>query len=285
MKEKNSNKYFIKNFRYPIWMILLTYISIPYLSRGQKIKNEPDSIKTIKLQRDVLMQFRWINPGTFYMGSTDSEIGRDKDEGPRHEVNLTNGFYLGIFEVTQAQWQAVMGVNPSVFQQGEETSKRPVESVSWADCNKFVKILNSKGNDRFRLPTEAEWEYACRAGSESPYYWQEGQNGELVFSYSWCNSRSYATTHAVGLKLPNAWGLYDMCGNVWEWCSDWYDAYQGYSVTDPAGPQSGKEKVFRGGSWYDFPVSLRSANRHRHEPEGRYTSIGLRLVLEREVLK
>jgi len=285
MNIKLSADFIIKNFRYPIEMVLLTGLLIPYMSVGQTIANEHDSLKTIKINRDVVMQFRWIDPGTYYMGSTDSEIGRDKDEGPGHEVKLSKGFYLGIFEVTQSQWQAVMGFNPSVFQQGGDPGNRPVESVSWNDCIRFIEKLDSMELGHFRLPTEVEWEYACRAGSQSRFYWGDDLKQELVFSYAWCNSRSFATTHPVGRKLPNDWGLYDMSGNVWEWCSDWYDACQGYSVTDPPRPQSGTEKVFRGGSWYDFPVSLRSANRHRHGTDGRYTSIGLRLVLEREVLK
>jgi formylglycine-generating enzyme required for sulfatase activity len=237
--------------------------------------------KTVKLPGGVNLEFAWITPGSFVMGSPGDEANRDAVEGTQHPVMISRGFYLGLYEVTQRQWLAVMGVNPSVLQQavaGENTLDRPVDSVSWQETQLFIERLNSLGLGRFRLPTEAEWEYAARAGTTTPY----SLSGD-VHQFVWANSRSFARTHPVGQKPANAWGLFDMHGNVWEWCSDWYAPYTAEPVTDPTGPASGKERVFRGGSWYDFPAALRSANRHRHAPDVGYTAIGLRLVLEASV--
>jgi formylglycine-generating enzyme required for sulfatase activity len=197
-------------------------------------------------------------------------------------VTLAQGFYLGTYEVTQAQWAFVMGENPSVFQNLETSLRHPIEFVSWNECQNFISRLNSMGRGTFRLPTEAEWEYACRAGTQSPYYWGEQMAESGRSDYTWANSRSFAQTHPVGRKKPNPWGLYDMSGNVWEWCQDWYGPYLNREQMDPKGPDAGTLKVFRGGSWYDFHESHRSANRHKHAPNERYAAIGLRLVLENE---
>jgi formylglycine-generating enzyme required for sulfatase activity len=244
-------------------------------SRPQRVESV-----TVRLDADLSFPFRWIPPGTYQRGSPESEPGRDRDEGPRHRVILTRGFYLGTYEVTQAQWLAVMGENPAVFQQGEDHLRRPVESVSWEDCQRFLQRLNQRGRGLFRLPTEAEWEYACRAGTPTRYYWGDALEDYQTHPHAWANSRSMATTHPVGTKPANPWGLFDMSGSVWEWCQDWYGPYSAEEQTDPTGPSAGTEKIFRGGSWYDFPVSLRSSNRHRHRTDGRYTAIGLRLVWE-----
>jgi formylglycine-generating enzyme required for sulfatase activity len=236
--------------------------------------------RTMDIAPGVSMAFVWIPPGTFPRGSPDAEAGRDRDEGPVQEVELTRGFFLGVHEVTQAQWQAVLGTQPAVFRRGKEASRRPVESVSWEDCRRFIAALRPPGPGRFRLPTEAEWEYAARAGTTTRFPWGDDPAERAAHAHAWANSRSFAITHPVGLKPANAWGLHDMHGNVWEWCSDWYGPYPPGRLRDPAGPATGTERVFRGGSWYDFPSSLRSANRHRHRPDGRYTAIGLRLVWE-----
>ncbi len=268
---------------YLISLILFLGLFVPYPGYGQENDLTQVYVKSIHLPMGGVLSFRWIEPGEFIMGSADAEKGRDLDEGPQHRVVIDKGFYIGIYEVTQSQWQSVMDYNPSTFQQGDSPGDRPVESVSWNECTKFIEVLNSKGVGQFRLPTEAEWEYACCANSESIYFGDISQ--DAIHSYAWCNSKSYATTHPVGQKLPNPWGLYDMVGNVWEWCSDWYGAYPNNQQINPTGPPTGTEKVFRGGSWYDFPVSLRSANRHRHFPDRKYTSIGLRLILDCEVAK
>jgi formylglycine-generating enzyme required for sulfatase activity len=236
--------------------------------------------RTLAVADGVEMRFVRIAPGTFVRGSPSTEPGRDRDEGPAHEVTITRAFHLGVHEVTQAQWTAVMGSNPAVFRRGPDAPRRPVESVSWEDCQRFIARLNARGVGRFRLPTEAEWEYAARAGSTTRFPWGDDPKEYITHAHAWANSRSYAITHPVGAKPPNAWGLHDLHGNVWEWCSDWYGPYVEGPQRDPAGPVAGRERVFRGGSWYDFPVSLRSANRHRHVPEGRYTAVGLRLVWE-----
>ena len=214
------------------------------------------------------------------MGSEVNERDRDKDEGPQNRVHLSKGFYLGTYEVTQAQWYSMMGNRPSAFQQGDQAETHPVESVSWYDCEKFLSKLSQLGMGHFRFPTEAEWEYACRAGTSSRFYWGDIKENWEAYRHAWTNSRSFATTHPVGSKPPNPWGLYDMSGNVWEWCADWYGPYTNLERKDPTGPAQGKSKVFRGGSFFDFPKSLRSANRHRHRPEERYTAVGLRVVWE-----
>jgi formylglycine-generating enzyme required for sulfatase activity len=238
--------------------------------------------KVIELPGGLKLQLRYIPPGSYLRGSPDTETGRDRDEGPQHPVTISRGFYLGTYEITQGQWRAVMRTNPAAFQQGDpaEAAKRPVESVSWHEAQRFLDRLNTLGAGTFRLPTEAEWEYAARAGTTSPYPWQQTPPQDKTHANAWANSRSFATTHPVGQKPPNAWGLFDMHGNVWEWCSDWYGPYSNEAATDPKGPATGRERVFRGGSWYDFPVSLRSANRHRHAPDGTYTAIGLRVALD-----
>lgn len=241
---------------------------------------QTNATRTIEIAPDVKMQFSWIEAGSFLMGSAASEQMRDDDEGPQRKVEISKGFYLGTFEVTQRQWQAVLGSNPSAFQQGDAPETRPVEHVSWNDCARFLDRLSKLGVGRFRFPTEAEWEYACRAGTTSRFYWGDIEEDWEAYQHAWTNSRSFATTHPVGTKPANPWGLHDMSGNVWEWCSDWYGPYPKSGETDPTGPAVGKGKVFRGGSYYDFPHSLRSANRHRHKPNENYTAIGLRVVWE-----
>jgi len=243
-------------------------------------QDTPSYDTLLQLSPVLSFHFQHIPAGTFMMGSPADEAMRGKDEGPQHEVILPNAFYLGTYEVTQAQWEVVMEENPAVFQNLEKSPQHPVEYVSWNECQEYISRLNEMGKGTFRLPTEAEWEYACRAGTQSPYYWGENmaQNGSS--EYAWANSRSFAQTHPVGSKQPNAWGLYDISGNVWEWCQDWFGPYPDEPQTDPQGSEEGKMKVFRGGSWYDFYESHRSANRHKHAPDEHYAAIGLRLVWE-----
>jgi len=237
--------------------------------------------KIVSLPGGVPLRLVLIPGGTFQRGSEASETGRDPDEGPRHEVALTRPFFLGTHEVTQAQWTAVMGSNPAVFKRLPDAPQCPVESVSWNDCQVFVARLNALGLDKgkFRLPTEAEWEYAARAGTSTRFSWGDDPRETEVHQHAWANSRSYASTRPVGQKPANAWGLFDLHGSVWEWCSDFYGPYAAGAQRDPVGTDTGRDHVFRGGSWYDFPVSLRSANRHRHPPNRRYTAVGLRLAL------
>jgi formylglycine-generating enzyme required for sulfatase activity len=188
------------------------------------------------------MTLVFIQPGTFTMGSPASESGREEDE-KQHEVTLTRGFYLQTPPVTQGQWQAVMGDNPSEFKKcGDDC---PVETVSWDDVQAFIKKLNAMDDDRiYRLPTEAEWEYACRGGSTTVFCF--GDSDSALDEYAWFGGNSKESTHPVGQKKPNAWGLYDMHGNVWEWCQDWYADYPGKPVRDPVGPGKGSGRVCRG---------------------------------------
>lgn len=235
---------------------------------------------TVWINDDLPKHFILISNGSFYMGSPSSEKGRDPDESPVHRVKISKSFYLGTFEVTQRQFEFVMNYNPSIFDDFQESPNHPVENISWEEAALFIKKLNELNIGLFRFPTEAEWEYACRAGSQTAYFWGDEMKVNGESEYSWANSRSIAMTHPVGTKKANPWGLYDMAGNVWEWCSDWYGPYEETPEMDPSGPIDGKNKVFRGGSWYDFYPSHRSANRHKHGTNKGYSAIGLRLVME-----
>ncbi len=184
-----------------------------------------------------------VEGGTFRMGATsEQEDDADSDEKPVHSVTLSS-YYIGKTEVTQALWQAVMGSNPSNFKGAD----LPVECVSWNDCQEFIKKLNRLTGRNFRLPTEAEWEFACRGGNNSRGYKYSGSND--IDNVAWYDGNSGDQTHPVGTKAPNELGIYDMSGNVWEWCSDWYADYTSYSQTNPKGSQSGSYRVNRGGSW------------------------------------
>jgi formylglycine-generating enzyme required for sulfatase activity len=232
-----------------------------------------------------------IPPCTFTMGSPVSEPGRDADE-TQHAVRLTRGFAMGTTPVTQALWTAVMGSNPSHFTSGSEAPQRPVEQVSWFDSVRFCNALSAKlglrsayaiGNGDepevtcdftapgFRLPTEAEWECAARAGTAHRY-----AGSDDLANVGWFGDNSGSTTHAVAQKKANAWGLYDMSGNVWEWTSDLYGDYAG-NATDPVGAASGPDRVYRGGSWGNAAVSARAADRSRNIPGIRYINLGFRL--------
>ena len=217
-----------------------------------------------------------IPAGTFTMGSPSGEVGRDDREDPQHEVTITGAFYFGKYEVTQAQWESVMGSNPSYF---SGKPNNPVEQVSWDDCESFIENLNGMGLGKFRLPTEAEWEYACRAGTTTRFYWGDDQSETQIGNYAWyTENNSLFGTKEVDLKEPNAWGLYDMGGNVYEWCQDWYSSYSAMGQTDPGGPESGSNRVLRGGHWNYYARGCRSAHRNYDSPGYRYRYFGLRLL-------
>jgi formylglycine-generating enzyme required for sulfatase activity len=225
------------------------------------------------------MKFVLIPAGTFMMGADQNFEYADDDELPRHQVTISKPFYLGVYEVTQEQWKAVMGNNPSKFK-GED---KPVETVSWDDAQDFIRRLNQKeGHSRYRLPTEAEWEYAARAGSTSAYFF--GDNEFQLGDYAWYGENSGEKSHPVGEKLSNAWGLYDTIGNVWEWTQDRYGEtyYANSPSNDPTGPTSGSSRVFRGCGWYDVASHCRSASRYGIESAGRIVGIGFRLALPPE---
>jgi len=177
------------------------------------------------------------------MGSPDSEQGRKGNEGPQHEVTISKPFYIGVTEVTQAQYEAVMGTNPSRF----KGPTNPVESIPWNEAVEFCRRLSEKTRKAVRLPSEAEWEYACRAGTKTRFSF--GDSDSVLGDYAWYGSNSGGMTHPVGQKKPNPWGLYDMHGNIWEWCADWDGPYSSGSSTDPQGAGSGGFRVVRGGSW------------------------------------
>ncbi len=222
----------------------------------------------------LLPEMVFVQGGTFTMGCR-AEQGNDCwDNEPAHTVTLSS-FSIGKYEVTQAQWEAVMGDNPSEFKYCENC---PVENVNWKDCQVFIQKLNAKTGKTYRLPTEAEWEYAARGGSSSRGYKYAGSNE--IAAVAWYDGNSNDKTHPFGQKSPNELGIYDMSGNVEEWCSDyWKDSYNAFAENNPRGPEIGDYHVFRGGSWIHVPSCCEVWNRHYY-PDFRNENTGFRLVLE-----
>ena len=220
------------------------------------------------------MEFVWVPPGRFAMGSPEGEAGREDDER-QHGVRISEGFWMGKYEVTQREWELVMGSNPSYYKACRP--RCPVENVSWEDVQGFIQKLNEDereagSGNRYRLPSEAEWEYAARAGTSGVRY------GELD-EIAWYDGNSGWKTHPVGEKRANGWGLHDMLGNVWEWTADWYgEEYPSGMVTDPRGPSTGSLRVCRGGGWGNYARYVRSAGRGSVSPGSRDSNIGFRLV-------
>ena len=214
-----------------------------------------------------------VEAGTFTMGATAEMKNTEDSEKPTHRVTLTNDYYIGKYEVTQALWQAVMGDDPSYF----KGDNLPVEAVTWDDCQEFIGKLNRITGKTFRLPTEAEWEYAARGGNKSRGYQYSGSNNLL--DVAWCGDNSGSKTRAVGTKQPNELGIYDMSGNVWEWCQDWYETYSSSSQVNPTGANSGSCRVVRGVSWYNNARNCRLSLRGSNTPDFRSSNLGLRLVL------
>lgn len=210
-----------------------------------------------------------VDGGSFSMGNPQ---GGDTDERPTHMVNLST-YYIGQTEVTQRLWEAVMGKNPSQI----KGANHPVENVSWQDCQEFISRLNSKTGKNFRLPTEAEWEFAARGGTKSVNYVYSGANN--LFSVAWFISNTDKTHSVVGKKSPNELGIYDMSGNVWEWCEDWYGDYSSLNQTDPKGSSSSKYRVFRGGAWDKKEDLCRVTNRDATKPDWRQNNLGLRIAI------
>jgi len=242
----------------------------------------------IESTNSIGMKFMVIPPGEFMMGSPETESRRVDDE-TQHRVTITKPFYLGETEVTQEQYQKVMGTNPSRF----KGPQKPVETVSWDDAVEFCRKLSAMPAEKtaghvYRLPTEAEWEYACRSGTMTAYgFVTDDTPGAFSrpVDYGWFSDNSdfrqrRRMTHPVGEKKPNAWGLYDMYGNVWEWCQDWYGAYRSGSATDPAGATWwGSRRVIRGGCWTDpAMICCRSARRGRYSPGVRSSVLGFRVL-------
>jgi len=227
------------------------------------------------------MTFIQIHAGQFKMGSPLNELGRSSNE-IQHDITLTKAYYMQSTEVTQGQWKSVMGSNPSHFSDcGDDC---PVENISWNDTQEFIQELNKKEKtNMYRLPTEAEWEYAARAGSTTPIY-----NGNItkidckldanLDQIGWYCGNADTKTYPIAQKLPNAWGLYDMYGNVWEWCQDWYADYMTDALTNPTGPETGSFRVARGGFWGSQARFCRSAYRNWMSPDDRLSHYGFRLV-------
>ncbi|MGE0884556.1 MAG: formylglycine-generating enzyme family protein [Blastocatellales bacterium] len=274
----------------PSYLILLALHLIAQLhgfslSAGQP-KDSQSLPASIWIEPNIGMKFVLIPAGSFRMGTPLTEPERESNETP-HKVRLTRAFYLGAYEVTQGQWEKVMGNNPSHF--NNCGSDCPVERVNYYDVQHFIeKLQKLSGNFRFRLPTEAEWEYACRAGTKTPFNTgnklttnQANYNGRFPYNRN-PKGQNREKTLPVGSFPPNAWGLYDMHGNVWEWCQDWFCPYPKRAVFDPVGNCQTELKVIRGGSWAFNAQSARSGLRYTHRPQDLGYSLGFRLVREIE---
>ena len=254
--------------------------------------------QVVTLSGDTQMTFVWIEPGTFQMGARLPEdegikelesVTRWVGSRPVHEVELSAGFWLGKYVVTQGQWEAIMGTTPWRDDDGldkelvQSNPSHPAVYISWDDAQELIHRLNSAtGEDVYRLPTEAEWEYACRAGTTT--LWSFGNEESEFAYYAWYRGntvdRDEKYAHAVGQHRPNAWGLHDMHGNVWEWVQDWYDKdyYKRSPSMDPLGPTSGSDRVLRGGDFTDPVMNYRSASRMRGAPDTRDWYVGVRLL-------
>ena len=238
---------------------------------------------TVDLPGGATMDLVWIEPGTFTMGSPDWEQGRESNEGPQHEVTISQGFYLGKYELTQGQWEAVLGTTPwSGGLYLQSNANHPAVIISWDGVQEFIQALNAAAGDSlYRLPTEAEWEYACRAGTTTG--WSLGDDENQLKDYAWYRGNAWNVVgekyaHEVGTKLPNPFGLYDMHGNVWEWCQDWYGSYSSGAQVDPMGPSTGSDRVKRGGYFGGYTHYARSGYRSSFSPNPRSSGIGARLL-------
>ncbi len=260
-----------------------------YYMAGQR--HWPETV--LDLGNNVNMRLVLIPAGKFMMGSPATEAGRSSDEGPQHEVTISRPFYMGAFEVTQEQYEQVMGKNPSTV----KGAKNPVEQVSWDEAVEFCRKLSAGTGKKVMLPTEARWEYACRACTTTAFHTGDalkpGQANAVIPSnpnvwdrlMAWLGMSSgqkTLQTAPAGSFPPNGFGLYDMHGNVWEWCSDWYgkDYYANSPKTDPTGPDSGAYRVLRGGSWYCDPQHCRSAGRGSNAPDFRNYDLGFRVAVD-----
>ena len=250
-----------------VWMAIMVFRDIS--DKTQSFNEE----LAIPVNSNVYVELVKVEAGSFNMGATSEMENPYEDEKPIHRVTLTNNYYIGKYEVTQALWQAVMGSNPSCFK-GDDL---PVERVSWNDCQDFISKLNAMTGKRFRLPTEAEWEYAARGGKKSRGYQYSGSN--TLGDVAWYGDNSGSKTHAVGTKQPNELGIYDMAANVEEWCQDRYGSYSSSPQTNPTGAASGSNRVIRGGDWFFLAWDCRTSCRGFRAPGDRFNYLGLRLVL------
>jgi formylglycine-generating enzyme required for sulfatase activity len=269
----------------------------PFTARTQQEVWAKHLGQSVEITNSIGMKLALIPPGEFMMGSPASEAERDDDE-TQHRVRITKPYYLGMYEVTQGEYERVMGTNPSAFSRsggrservsGQDTSRFPVETVSWEDAVEFCRKLSALSAEQsagrvYRLPTEAEWEFACRAGTTTPFHFGSQLNGREAncdgnYPYGTTTKGTYLERPTpVGSYGANGFGLYDMHGNVWEWCSDWYAGYASTAVDDPTGPTSGSYRVARGGSWINYARGCRSALRLRLTPDPRISLLGFRLA-------
>jgi formylglycine-generating enzyme required for sulfatase activity len=227
-----------------------------------------------ELVNSVGQRLRVIPPGTFQMGSPDG-VGHS-DERPRHAVTLTRALWVCVHPVTQGQWQSVMKTTPWQGQRHVKFgSDVAATDVNWSDATEYCRVLSEREGRRYRLLTEAEWEYACRAGTSTK--WSFGDDESQLKEYAWYSGTPWAHAESVGQKRANGFGLYDLHGNVWEWCSDWYGSYGKSAVVDPAGPSSGSSRVVRGGGWCSVPDFVRAGCRRYYDPDDRYSYIGFRV--------
>jgi formylglycine-generating enzyme required for sulfatase activity len=260
-------------------LVMFVFCGVSWVSWGSAQETDLEHPKEIT--NSIGMKLVLIPKGTFMMGSPENEAGREKSEVERqHEVTLSRDYFLGVYEVTQEQYEQVVGTNPSKF----KGPSNPVEMVSWEDAVEFCKRLSDLPEEKtagrvYRLPTEAEWEYACRAGSTTKYSFgdDEGQLGDNA----WFGENRGGTPHPVGKKKPNAWGLYDMHGNVWEWCADWLGPYPDGAISDPTGLAGNPPaRVLRGGCWYDGAARCRAASRAPGgRPMSHSSATGFRVAL------
>ncbi|HOZ45258.1 MAG TPA: formylglycine-generating enzyme family protein [Candidatus Hydrogenedentes bacterium] len=242
-----------------------------------------DFIGTFSLPGDVALRMVRIECGTFTMGSPAGELQRGDDEA-QLQVTLTHDYSIGKYEVTKAQWEAVMHSKPWEGQdEVNDAADSPAEYISWNQAQAFISALNAATGKTFRLPTEAEWEYACRAGTTTMQYWGDDPEFADLDEHAWWFGNTSAVgqdgVHACGEKKPNAWGLYDMIGNVWEWCTDWYGPYPDEAVKNPGGPEEGTFRVVRGGNWEcGAGPYLRSADRESDRPNSVVFRTGFRVA-------
>ena len=246
--------------------------TLGYSSGSSSMASGSNTI-SISVKDGISIEMVKVEAGTFMMGATPEMEKPNSDEKPLHQVTLINDYYMGKYKVTQALWEAVMGSNPSYF----KGDNLPVEKVSWNDCQEFISKLNSLTGRKFRLPTEAEWEYAARGGKKSRGYQYSGNSN--ITDVAWYDGNSGSKTHPVGTKQANELGIYDMSGNVYEWCSDWYGSYSSSSQTNPTGADSGSSRVIRGGCWDGFARFCRLSYRGRIPPYICSYYLGLRLAL------
>jgi formylglycine-generating enzyme required for sulfatase activity len=272
------------NHKYPapLYLLIIVLTGMLILPAGQSAEQT--------YRNSIGMAFILIPAGSFVMGSPGTEKGRDGGgREKQHDVTFTKPIYMQTTEVTVEQWESIMGKRLIGWR--KLPKDYPITRVSWKDCQKFIKKLNARGEGVYRLPTEAEWEYACRAGSKTAYAWGDAIDCSMAMYGN--KKRSGICIHYLeSLKIksggpapvktfePNNWGLYDMHGNVWEWCQDRYGTYDTNRLQDPIGPQKGRERVRRGGSWYSMDYDLRSANRAYAHPSNRTDNNGFRLVRE-----